>query len=126
MVRRETPGQRAAKRVGHWPSRQVSARHRLAEQHARSVWDQARGGAINRAWGLMASVDGDLRAFDGQVDLAFLATVAAHLERCAVCWKTWVDREVPVEMITAAVQRTEARDVFGAVLKEVRAQRRAR
>lgn len=124
MSRRETPGQRAAKRIGHWPTR-VSVRHRLAEQHARGVWDQARAGAVNRAGGLMASVDGDLRAFDGQVDLAFLATVAAHLERCQTCWKEWVDREVPVDLVTAAVQRGSAGDVFAAVLKEVRAHRRS-
>lgn len=74
----------------------------------------------------MASVGGDLRAFDGQVDLAFLATMAGHLRRCEDCWAEWIDRERPVDLLTRAVQLGPARDVFGAVLKEVRADRRGR
>lgn len=120
---RETPGQRAAKRIRQWPGR-VSVRHRLAERHAREVWDNARAGAINRARGLWAETR-DERSFLGQVDLAFLATLAAHLGRCDACWKEWVDRETPVDLLTEAVRRSAARDVFGAVMKEVRAQRRS-
>lgn len=117
------PGARAAARIPAWPK--VSRRRALADEHAREVWGQARAGMVNRAEGLMAHVGGDPRAFAGQVDLAFLATVAGHLRRCPRCWLVWVDSEVPAELLTAAVRRTPAWEVFRVLVREIGAQRRA-
>lgn len=88
------------------------------------VWTEAVTGMVNRATGLWTHVGEDPRAFAGQVDLAFLATVAAHLRRCEQCWKPWIDTEVPVELLTAAVRRTPAGEVFKVLMREIRAQRR--
>lgn len=121
-----TPGQLAVRRVGDWPGDRVSrVPGGLARQHAAGVWGDARLGMVNRAEGLWRHVGRDRRAFEGQVDLAFLATVAGHLERCEVCWRTWVDGEMPVEMLSAAVARIPAGQVFRVLVKEIRAQRRA-
>lgn len=78
---------------------------------------------VNRSQGLWAHVDGDARAFAGQVDLAFLATVAGHLRRCERCWLEWIDGETPAELLTAAVRRTAAWEVYRVLLREIRAQR---
>lgn len=125
--KRGSPGQMAWRRIGDWPGDAVSRRrHGVARQHARGVWDNARAGAVNRADGLWDEVEGDQRSFLGQVDLAFLATVAAHLRRCERCWKEWADGETPVDLLTAAVRRIPAWEIFRAVLKEVRAHRPGR
>lgn len=116
-----SPGQQAAARIPAWPK--VSARQRLADGHAREVWGAARAGMVNRAEGLWAHTGGDPVGFAGQVDLAFLATVAGHLRRCETCWRTWVDGEVPVQLLTAAVRRTKAGEIWKVLEREIRAQR---
>jgi hypothetical protein len=121
---RWSPGGEAAARIGEWPEQVSGRRHGLAGQHARGVWIDARSGAVNRAEALWIEVAGDERAFGGQVDLAFLATVAAHLRRCERCWKAWIDGETPVELITRAVARIPAGEIFRPLVKEIRAQRR--
>jgi hypothetical protein len=114
----------AHRRIGEWPDRWVShRRHGLAKQHARGVWTDARSGAVNRADGLWLAVEGQVGAFLGQVDLAFLATVAGHLRRCERCWKEWADGETPVELLTRAVERIPAGEIFKVLVKEIRAQR---
>jgi hypothetical protein len=95
----------------------------VAKLHARGVWDNARSGAVHRAEGLWLAVEGSEPAFDGEVDLAFLATVAAHLRRCERCWKEWADGETPVLLLTRAMGTIPAGQVFRALLREVRAQR---
>lgn len=118
------PGQLAAGRIGPWPGNRVSAKPQgLARQHAAGVWLDAQTGMVNRAERLWRHVDGDQTSFEGQVDLAFLATVGAHLERCTRCWQTWIDGEVPVELLTAAVRRIPAWEVYRVLLREIRAQR---
>lgn len=124
MGRRQTPGELAAARIGDWPV-QVSARRRLAAAHAASVWAEARTGMVNRAQGLWAHVGGRTAAFEGQVDLAFLATVGAHIGRCPVCEKRWVDGEIPYELLTAAVKRRPFGRLLVMVAREIRAQRRS-
>lgn len=121
--RRRTPGQIAADRVGEWPDGVSRKRNGLAAGHAAGVWETARTGMVNRAGALWALVDGDRRAFEGQVDLAFLATVAGHLRRCAVCDREWVDGEVPLDLLTAAVRRIPAWEVFRPLVREIRASR---
>jgi hypothetical protein len=117
-----TPGQRAAQRIGPWPHGRVGKPNGLAAGHARTAWESARTGAVGRAWGLWEQVDGEESAFLGLVDLAFLATLGAHMERCEQCWDRWIDQEVPGELLTRAVERIPAREVFRPVLKEIRAQ----
>jgi hypothetical protein len=117
--RRRTPGELAAARAGDFPV-VVSRRRGLAMRHARGVWETARTGVVNRAGGLWALVDGEQREFLGQVDLAFLATVAGHVRRCEECPLVWVDGEVPLDLLTAAVRRTAAWEVFRPVLREIR------
>jgi hypothetical protein len=58
----------------------------------------------------------------GQIDLAFLATVAGHLRRCEKCWRKWADGETPVDLLTAAVRTTPAWEVFRPVVMEIHAQ----
>jgi hypothetical protein len=79
---------------------------------------------VGRASGLWAEVGGQARAFEGQVDLAFLATVAGHLAHCDACWARWIDQEVPGELLTAAVRRTPAWAVFKPLAGEIRERRR--
>jgi hypothetical protein len=115
----KTPGERAHRRIGFWPVR-VGKVNGLARRHAASVWETARLGAVSRAGGLWAETGGDLRGFLGQVDLAFLATVAGHMRRCEACWEPWMDQEVPGELLTRAVMRIEAWAVLRAVVGEIR------
>jgi hypothetical protein len=121
--KQETWSQQAAARVGGWPSGRVGKRNGLAAGHARSVWETARTGVVGRADGLAAEVAGDRRSFAGQVDLAFLATVGGHMRRCDSCWAVWIDQEVPGELLTAAVRRIPAWEVFRPVVAEIRAAR---
>jgi hypothetical protein len=118
-----SPAQRAYRRIGEWPDRVSVRRHGLAAGHARGVWTDARSGAVHRAEGVWISVEGSEQAFDGEVDLAFLATVAGHLRRCERCWKEWADGECPVELLTRAVERIPAGEVFRVLVKEIRANR---
>src|SRR4051812_11566802 len=104
---RQTPGGIAGGGGGGVPG-QGSGRRALAMRHAAGVWETARTGVVNRAGGLWALVDGEERAYLGQVDLAFLATVAGHVRRCEECPLAWVDGEVPLDLLTAAVRRTAA------------------
>jgi hypothetical protein len=117
-----SPGGAAAARIGEWPDQVSHRRHGAAKGHALGVWVDARSGAVNRAEALWTEVGGELPAFLGQVDLAFLATVAGHLRRCEKCWKPWIDGETPVELITRAVERTPAWEVFRPVVMEIHAQ----
>lgn len=124
---RGTPSQQAAARVGPFPGDKVSRkRNGLAASHARGAWETARTGAVNRSWGLWTEVGGDRRSFLGQVDLAFLATLAGHMRRCEDCWEEWIDHEVPGELLTDAVRRIPAWEIFRALVKEIRAQRPVR
>lgn len=118
--RYETPGQKAATRIGEWPASVSKKPHGIARQHAWSVWTTARTGVCNRAQALWVRVDRDETAFLGQVDLVFLATVAGHLRRCPECSVAWVDGEVPMDLLTAAVRRIPAWAVFQPVLREMR------
>jgi hypothetical protein len=117
----------AAARVGRFPAEKVSRkRNGLAVRHAQSAWETARTGAINRSWGLWSEVERDQRSFLGQIDLAFLATLAGHMRRCEDCWADWIDGEVPGELLTEAVRRIPAWEIFRALVKEIRAQRPGR
>jgi hypothetical protein len=118
---RGSPGHRASRRIGEWPGK-VSRRRGPSAQHSREVWETARGGMVSRARGLWEETAGDAVAFQGQIDLAFLATVAGHLRRCEKCWRPWIDGETPVELITRAVERIPAGQVFRVLVKEIRAQ----
>lgn len=120
---RNSPGWRAQRRIGPWPDVVSRRRNGLAAQHSRGIWADATSGAVNRAEGIWLETGGDPAAFEGQVDLAFLATVAAHLRRCERCWKEWIDGERPVDLLTAAVGRIPAGEVFKVLVKEIRAQR---
>jgi hypothetical protein len=77
---------------------------------------------VSRARGLWEETAGDAVAFQGQIDLAFLATVAGHLRRCEKCWRKWADGETPVDLLTAAVRTTPAWEVFRPVVMEIHAQ----
>lgn len=123
-VLRGTPGQQARRRVGAWPEGRIGKRNGLAAGHARSAWETALTGAVGRSWGLWTEVEGEQRSFLGQVDLAFLATLAGHMRRCEDCWVEWMDHEVPGELLTEAVRRIPAWEVFRALVKEIRAQGR--
>jgi hypothetical protein len=112
----------AAARVGEFPET-VSARRGPAMRHAVRAWTEARTGMVNRAGSLWTLVDRDPKAFGGQVDLAFLATLGAHIRRCAECDTEWIDGEVPLDLLTRAVRRIPAWEVFRPVLREVRAAR---
>jgi len=90
-------------------------------RHAFEVWGQALTGAVNRSEGLFRAASGIEAAFLGQVDLAFLATVAAHLEGCERCEKRWIDGEVPYEMLTSAVRRRPAGSLLAVIAREQRA-----
>jgi len=90
-------------------------------RHAFEVWNQALTGMVNRAEGLLRAADGVEAAFLGQVDLCFLATLAAHLERCERCEKRWIDGEVPYEMLTSAVRRRPAGSLLAVIAREQRA-----
>lgn len=120
--KRLTPGQRAAHRIGPWPHGRVGKPNGLASGHARTAWETARTGAVGRAQGLWEQAGGDESGFLGLVDLAFLATLGGHLERCEQCWDRWIDQEVPGELLTRAVDRIPAREIFRPVLREIRAQ----
>jgi hypothetical protein len=86
------------------------------------VWGEALTGAVNRSEGLLRAARWHLRqAYLGQVDLAFLATVAAHLERCETCEKRWIDGEVPYELLTSAVRRRPAGSLLAVIAREQRA-----
>lgn len=119
---RETPGQMAVKRIGDWPEGISGKRNGLAAQHAAGVWRDAVTGMVDRAGTLWTATDQDRRTFDGAIDLAFLATVGAHLQRCDRCWKTWIDGEVPVDLLTRGIRRTPAWEVFRPILREARLQ----
>jgi hypothetical protein len=119
---RHGPATVAARRVGDWPGG-LRGSGGPAGRHARGAWVDARSGAVNRAEGLWQECGRDRAGFLGQVDLAFLATLAGHLRRCEWCWREWADGEVPVDLLTAAVRRIPAGEVFRAVLTEIRATR---
>jgi hypothetical protein len=114
------PGERAWLRVGDWPGDRVGKPHGLAAGHAKEVWTAAMTGMVNRANALWESAEQEERAFHGEVDLAFLATVAAHLNRCEKCWEVWMDGERPVDLLTQAVRRIPAWEVFRPMLREAR------
>lgn len=100
----------------------VGKRGGLARQHAAMVWGNATTGMADRAQSLWVAVERDERVFLGQIDLAFLATVAAHLRRCEKCWETWIDGEVPVDLLTQAIRKIPAWEVFKPLLREARLQ----
>jgi len=122
----KSPGQMAYQRIGEWPDKVSGRRHGVAKLHARGVWDNARSGAVHRAEGLWDETAGDERSYLGQVDLAFLATVASHLRRCERCWKEWADRETPVLLLTKAVGTIPAGQLFRPLLREIRTAKRKR
>lgn len=126
MAKPMTPGQRAYYRIGEWPAG-LGRQGGLARAHAAGAWATARSGVVSTAGTLWLKVDRDLDAFGGQVDLAFLSTLAGHLRRCEDCWKEWIDGETPVQLLTAAVGRRPAGAVFRPLVREMRsAQGRSR
>lgn len=122
MAWNRNPRVRAYQRIGEWPVG-VGRTGGLARGHAAGVWATARSGVVVRSGGLLALVDRDEAAFLGQVDLAFLGTLAGHLKRCEDCWKEWGGQERPALLLTEAVRRRPAGDAFRPVLREIRAAR---
>jgi hypothetical protein len=115
--RRGTPRQMAYQRIGDWPD--GLGRPGAGREHAWMAWTTARAGVLNRSEGLWEHVDGDVAGYLGQVDLAFLGTLAGHLRRCADCWKDWGGGR-PVDLLTKAVRRRPMGAVFQALTTEAR------
>lgn len=118
--REPKPKALAWRRIGDFPP---GVGKGLAREHAWMAWVNARSGVVARAEGLWASTDGAQSSFLGQVDLAFLGTLAGHLRRCEDCWKRWGDRQRPVDLLTKGVRKRPAGAVLGAVMTELKAQR---
>lgn len=107
----------AYQRIGDWPE---GLGRGLAREHAWMAWVNARSGVLARSEGLWAHVEGDVAGYLGQVDLAFLGTLAGHLRRCGDCWKDWSGQR-PVDLLTKAVRRRPMGAVFQALTTEARA-----
>jgi hypothetical protein len=107
----------AYRRIGDWPD--TVGRAGLAREHAWMAWINARSGVVARADGLWTHVGAEERPFLGQVDLAFLGTLAGHLRRCEDCWKNW-SGERPGELLTRAVRKRPMGAVFTALVTEIR------
>lgn len=120
-ARRAQPRRMAGRRIGELPE---VGRSGPARTHLAGVWLTARSGVVSGSELLWERVGRDERAFGGQVDLAFLGTLAGHLHRCELCWREWADGQVPVVLLTEAVQRRRAGDVLRPLLREIRASRR--
>lgn len=87
---------------------------REAMQHAVQVWESVRRQVLVREPGMREMTRGRGRAaLDGQVDLAVVGLLGAHLSDCPVCWERWVDGYRPGDLLTAAVRRRPA----GAILR---------
>lgn len=119
----------AAARIGEWPHKTARGAGRLAEAHAAGVWSDARSGVgwrSQRLWDSVGAGSGQRMRFEGQVDFAFLATVAGHLGSCGLCWQTWFGGSVPAELMTRAIRaRPKLWQLFGPVVREIGVRRTA-
>lgn len=99
---------------------------REAQAHAVQVWEEARRAVASRAATLeVMTREAGPQALHGQLDLVLVASLGAHLSRCELCWKRWVDGYRPGDLITRAVRGRAAGDILRAAELEMRARRRA-
>jgi hypothetical protein len=116
--RRRDPRVLVSARIGGWPH--GVGRPGPGREHAVRVWLTARSGVVSSSEALWAQVGRNDRALGGQADLALLGTLAGHLRRCEDCWREWSDGQRPVDLITEAVKRRAAGDVFRPLLRQIR------
>jgi len=99
----------------------------VSAQHASQVWSGASKSVLARVPVLAAQTAGaqDRRgALLGQIDLAMVGLIGAHLQGCELCWTRMVDGYRPGDQLTTTVLRKPMGAVFRAAQTESRARRR--